>query len=143
MVALRRGLFVVRHELHTVEAHKSRLGRQPDISVPGLKKGVDGVLGQAAVSLPGALTVLAELFLRIKTEGEGGGDGEPDEQAGTSTPVIRNLFDQSPQIKRLNVRQASFSPIVDDFRANEGSRYGVRGPLRRLGRLEVDSRGFS
>jgi hypothetical protein len=69
---MRRGLFVVGHELYAVEAHQSALGCQPDVAVPGLENGVDSILRKAAIGLPRAMTKLAQIFLRVEAERHAG-----------------------------------------------------------------------
>ncbi len=49
---MRGSLLVIDDELHAVETDEAALGSKPDVAVPCLSDGVDGVLREPAIGLP-------------------------------------------------------------------------------------------
>jgi len=84
-----RRLLVIDHKLNAIEAHEAALGGEPNVTVAGLNDGVYGVLGKAVVGLPGTVSVLAQIFLRVEAKGEAGSKREPEQQACSPEAVIR------------------------------------------------------
>src|SRR5271163_3872824 len=94
---MRRRLFVIDNELLSIEAHQPGFGGQPNVTIPGLNDRVDGVLRKAAVGLPGAASILAEVLMRIKTKRQPGGERDPHQQERAPLARIRQGSIEHPQ----------------------------------------------
>src|SRR6202008_1678516 len=64
---LRRSLAAKNCEVVGVEADESGFGAKPEITVAGLQHGVNGILRQSAISLPGLIAIPAQALVRVET----------------------------------------------------------------------------